>query len=349
MTFRIIPAIMSGGAGTRLWPLSTEAHPKQFHALAGPDSLFTRTVRRVGGDAGELSFAGPIVLCNGRHAALVREHLGAVAPTALVFEPAPRNTAAVAAIAAAVAADAETDALVLLLPSDHVIADTAGFHAAIARAAPFARERIVTFGIAPDRPATGYGYIKRGARLGDGVFAVESFREKPDAATAQSYLGAGGYSWNAGIFLFRPETLLEEFEASADIRDAALAALNAARRTGDEIYPDAALFAQVPAQPFDIAVMEKTARAAVAPCDIGWADIGAWDEIWRLTPRNADGYAILGPAAAADVGKMQASGMKAAAIDGQDLVVVAAQGGLLIVPRVLALNAPALRDVANGL
>jgi mannose-1-phosphate guanylyltransferase/mannose-6-phosphate isomerase len=348
MTTRIIPAIMSGGAGTRLWPLSTEAHPKQFHALAGPDSLFTRTVRRVSGDVGGLTFAGPIVLCNARHSALVREHLAGVAPTALVFEPAPRNTAAVAAIAAALAAEADNDALVLLLPSDHQIADVASFHAAIARAAPFARERIVTFGITPDRPATGYGYIKRGAELGDGVFAVESFREKPDAATAQLYLDAGGYSWNAGIFLFHPQTLLAEFASSAAIRDAALAALNAARRTDDEIHLDAPLFAQVPSQPLDIAVMEKTARAAVAPCSIGWADIGAWDEVWRLTPRNADGYAVLGPAAAPDVDKMQASGMKARALEGEDLVVIAAPTGLLIVPRALASNATSLNALVES-
>jgi mannose-1-phosphate guanylyltransferase/mannose-6-phosphate isomerase len=340
---------MSGGAGTRLWPLSTEAHPKQFHALAGPDSLFTRTVRRVSGEVDGISFDGPVVLCNARHAALVREHLKGAAPIALVFEPAPRNTAAVGAIAAAIGAETDENALVLLLPSDHLIADVAAFRAAIARAAPFARERIVTFGVTPDRPATGYGYIKRGAALGEGVFAVEAFKEKPDAETAQRYLAAGGYAWNAGIFLFHPQTLLAEFAASADIRDTALAALDGARRSGDEIHLDAALFAQIPAQPLDVAVMEKTARAAVAPCDIGWADIGAWDEIWRLTPRNADGFAILGPAAAADVGKMRESGMKAAAIAGEDLVVIAAPHGLLIAPTALADKRAELHRLASTL
>jgi mannose-1-phosphate guanylyltransferase / mannose-6-phosphate isomerase len=347
MTTRIIPAIMSGGAGTRLWPLSTEAHPKQFHTLAGPDSLFARTARRVSGEVAGLSFAGPIILCNARHAVLVRQHLNAIAPTALVFEPVPRNTAAVAAIAAAVAADADPNALVLLLPSDHLIADVPAFHAAIARAAPFARERIVTFGITPDRPAVGYGYIKRGAGLGDGVFAVDSFEEKPDAETAQRYLDAGGFAWNAGIFLFQPQTLLAEFAASSDIREAALAALTAARRSDDEIHLDATRFAQVPSQPLDIAVMEKTSRAAVAPCTIGWADIGSWDEVWRLTPRGVDGYAILGPAAAPDITKMQASGMKAGAINGDDLVVVATPDGLLIVPHATALDAAKLSAFAG--
>ncbi len=349
MTYRIIPAIMSGGAGTRLWPLSTEASPKQFHALAGPDSLFTRTVRRLSGDVGALSFAGPIVLCNARHVALVRTHLGGVEPTALVFEPVPRNTAAVAAIAAALATETDETALVLLAPSDHLIADPTAFHAAIARAAPFARERIVTFGITPDRPATGYGYINRGDELGDGVFAVKSFREKPDAKTAQLYLDAGGYSWNAGIFLFHPEVLLGEFAASADIRDSALAALEAARRQRDEIYLDATRFADVRSDALDTAVMEKTSRAAVAPCSIGWADIGSWDEVWRLTSRDADGYAILGPAAAADVGKMAASGMRAEAIEGEDLVVVATPEGLLIIPRAMTHDRHELRKLSAGL
>lgn len=349
MTIRIIPAIMSGGAGTRLWPLSTEEHPKQFHALAGPDSLFTRTARRVAGDVGVMSFAGPIVLCNARHATLVREHLGSVTPTARVFEPAPRNTAAVAAIAAAIAKEREPNALVLLLPSDHLVADTYAFHAAIARAASFARERIVTFGITPDRPADGYGYIKRGPALGDGVFAIEQFKEKPNVETARMYLAAGGYDWNAGIFLFHPDVMLAEFAASPDIRDTALAALNAARIDGDEMRLDTALFERVPSQPLDIAVMEKTTRAAVAPCSIGWADIGSWDEVWRLTPRNADGYALLGPAAAPDVSKMLACGMKAAAVEGDDLVVIAAPEGLLLAPRALTTDSSQLHRLASEL
>lgn len=346
---RIIPAIMSGGAGTRLWPLSTEAHPKQFHALAGDISLFTQTVQRVTGTAGEVSFAPPIILCNVRHAALARSHLAGITPRAMVFEPMPRNTAAVGAIAAAVASEADADALVLLLPSDHVIADTPAFHAAIARAAPFARERIVTFGITPNNPATIYGYVKRGAELGDGVYAVESFREKPDEATARAYLAGGDFSWNAGIFLFHPHTMLNEFAASAEIRDSALAALASARRTGDEIHLDAERFALIPSQQLDIAVMEKTSRAAVVPCDIGWADIGSWSELWRIARRDRGDYSVLGPAAAADISKMQASGMSAAVVDGDDLVVIVAPNGLLIAPRALANDRAALSEQAAKL
>lgn len=354
MTFRIIPAIMSGGAGARLWPLSTDAHPKQFHALSGgADSLFTETARRLCADTDLVSFAPPLVLCNARHTPLVRKHLAqaGVTPGAIVLEPAPRNTAAVAAVAAAVAAELDPEALVLLMPADHVIADTGAFGAAIECAAPFARERIVTFGVTPDRPATGYGYIKRGAELGEGVYAIESFREKPNAETASSYLAAGGYSWNAGIFLFHPRTLLAEFALSADIHHAALAALKAAQREGDEIHLDAALFARVRAVPLDIAVMERTSRAAVVPCDIGWADIGAWDEIWRIAPRDGTGNALQGTALALDGANnlLRGEGVKVCAAGVSDLIVIATPEAVIVLPRERAQDVKLLKELAEKL
>lgn len=352
MTTRIIPAIMSGGAGTRLWPVSTEAQPKQFHALSGQtDSLFSETARRLRGIGPAISFAAPLVLCNARHAALARRHLEriGVTPAALVLEPAVRNTAAVAAVAAAVASDIEPDALVLLLPADHVIADAHAFRAAIERAAPYARERIVTFGIAPDRPATGYGYIERGAELGPGVFAIDSFREKPNAETAAAWLAEGSYAWNAGIFLFSPAVLLAEFDASAPIRDGALAALAAARRDGDEIHLDAALFAQIPAQPLDIAVMEKTARGAVVPCNIGWADIGAWDEIWRISPRDDAGNAVQGDVVTLDAHNnlLRSESVKICVAGVSDLVVVATRDAIVILPRERAQDVKLLQEMAE--
>jgi len=354
MTIRIIPAIMSGGAGTRLWPVSTEARPKQFHALSGGEtSLFTETALRVKGAGGAVAFADPLILCNARHTELVRAHLveAGVKPAALVLEPAPRNTAAVGAIAAALAQEIDPDALVLLLPADHVIADAAGFRAVIERAAPFARDRIVTFGIAPDRPATGYGYIKRGDELGEGMFAIQSFREKPNTETASAYLAAGGYSWNAGIFLFQPATLLAEFSASGELRDKALAALKAAERVGDEVRLDAALFAQVPSQPLDIAVMEKTARAAVAPCEIGWADVGAWDEIWRISPRDGQGNALQGQAVAVDASGnlLRGDGVKVCVAGVSDLVVIATPQAVIVVPRERAQDVKLLRELAEKL
>lgn len=350
MKQRIIPAIMSGGAGTRLWPASTEARPKQFHALNGPHSLFAETVTRVTGETPSFSFAPPIVLANTAHAALVREHLAQAGATAsaIVLEPAPRNTAAVGAIAAAIATETDPDALVLLLPADHVIADRAAFLDAIAQAAPVAKDRIVTFGITPDRPETGYGYIKSGEELASGVFAIESFREKPNLQTAQSYLDAGGYAWNAGIFLFHPRVMLQEFEASADIRDRALEALAGATRADGEIRIGADAFARVPSQPLDIAVMEKTKRAAVAPCDIGWADIGSWSEIWRLAPKDADGNALQGAIVARDAHNtlLHADGVKLAVQGVSDLVIVATKDAVIVLPRESAQDVKELREAA---
>lgn len=348
-TYRIIPAIMSGGAGTRLWPASTEARPKQFHALGGAETMIAATAARVSGEAGALSFAPPLVLCNERHADLVRESIAA--PAAIVFEPAPRNTAAVGAIAAALGAELDPNALVLLLPADHIISDVAAFHRAIAQAAPFARERIVTFGIAPDRPATGYGYIRRGPALGDGVFAIDGFREKPDEATARAYLATGEYAWNSGMFLFSPAVLLREFAASAAIRDQALEALKRARREGVNIHLDAEAFAAVPSLPLDIAVMEKTAQAAVVPCEMGWADVGSWDEIWRLAAKDEAGNALHGPVLARDAQNnlIRSDGVKILAAGISDLVIVASGDAIVILPRERAQEVKDLRALADKL
>lgn len=350
MTQRIIPAIMSGGAGTRLWPLSTDAQPKQFHALGGSHSLFAETVRRVQGAHGALVFAPPIVICNESHRTAVEADLNAIGAraSAIVLEPTPRNTAAVGAIAAALAAEIDPDALVLLVPADHVISKPDAFLAAIERAAPLARERILTFGIKPDRPATGYGYIKRGAELSEGVFAIDSFREKPNESTARAYLSEGGYSWNAGMFFFSPRVMLEEFDAAPQIRDASLAALGQASRDGVEIRLNAEAFAKAPAQPLDIAVMEKTARAAVVPCEIGWADVGSWDEIWRLSAHDGAGNALLGGAAALDGNNnlLHGAGVKVCVAGVNDLVVVATLEAVLIVPRDRAQDVKALRELA---
>ncbi|MES1158628.1 MAG: sugar phosphate nucleotidyltransferase [Terricaulis silvestris] len=349
---RIIPAIMSGGSGTRLWPLSTDDRPKQFHVLAGEAPLIAETVARVSGDAGVLSFAAPMVLCNAAHASLVKQHLAEseLPLGVLVLEPAGRNTAATAAVAAVLGAELDPDALVLLLPADHVIADRAAFHAAIDRAAPLARDRIITFGITPDRPATAYGYIERGARLADGVFEVAHFHEKPDEDVARSYLQKGGFSWNAGMFLFSPRVLLEEFAAAPEIRDGALAALRKARRNGSEIALDDS-FSALPSKPLDIAVMEKTKRAAVAPCEIGWADIGAWDEIWRLSEQGESGNVETGPVVALDAHNnlLRSEGPKICVAGVDNLIVVATGDAVIVVPRDRAQDVKTLRELAEKL
>lgn len=348
MKHRIIPAILSGGAGTRLWPLSTESKPKQFHAIAGPVSLFTATLRRVSADTEALSFGKPIVLCNAAHEALVREHLDGAEAAAIVFEPVGRNTAAAAVIAAALSAEIDPDSLVLLLPADHLITDVAAFHASLARAAPMARERILAFGIVPSRPETGYGYIKSGAALSEGVFAIEAFHEKPDAQNAARYLAEGGYFWNAGMFLFSPRVLLAEFAASAAVRDAALEALHKAKRDGACIQLDAQSFARAPSLPLDVAVMEKTAKGAVAPCDIGWADVGSWDAVWRLSGKDAHGNALSGPVIGADAANtlVHADGVKVCVAGVSDLVVVATPEAVLVLPRALTQDVKALRERA---
>lgn len=341
---------MSGGAGTRLWPLSTEAKPKQFHRLGGSGTMFAETLSRVRGECGALSFAPPIVLSNAAHAGLVESELAAngLAPAAVVLEPAPRNTAAVCAIAAALAWEMEPEALVLLLPADHVVDKPEAFQSAIERAAPLAGERIVTFGINPDRPASGYGYIKRGHRLGEGVYAIDAFREKPDAATAQRYLDEGGYSWNAGIFLFNPRVMMGEFAAASDIRDAALAALEKAERRGAEIHLGGEAFARVRAEPLDVAVMEKTKRAAVVPCDIGWADIGSWDEMWRLSDQDESGNVSHGESVVLDGSNnlLRSEGVAIYAAGVHDLIVVATPEAVIIVPRERAQDVKSLREQA---
>ena len=353
MTQRILPAIMSGGAGTRLWPVSTEGAPKQFHAFGGARSLFAETVARVSGETGEISFAPPLIAAGAGHLALVKAHLAAAGAEAgaIVLEPEPKNTAAVAAMAAALAREMAPGALVLLLPADHVIADRAAFLAAIARAAPIARARIVTFGINPDRPETGYGYIKGGAELAPGVHAIGSFREKPDHATATQFLAEGGYSWNAGMFLFDPDVMLGEFAHAPEVRDGALKALAAGVRRDGALYPDADAFAAIPSVPLDIAVMEKTKRAAVAPCAIGWADVGSWSEIWRLADQDEAGNVIHGAAAVLDGANnlVRGEGVKVCVAGVSDLIVIATPEGVIVLPRERAQDVKALKELAGKL
>lgn len=344
---------MSGGAGTRLWPVSTEAAPKQFHNLNGAGTMIQETVQRVRGEHGALSFGPPIVLANVAHADLIESQLAAIgtAPAALVLEPQGRNTAALGALAAAVARDIAPDALVLLLAADHVIADVEAFHQVIARAAKAARERIVTFGITPNRPETAYGYIKRGALLNDGVYAIEAFKEKPGRALAEQYVADPSYCWNAGIFFFNPDVVLREFGAAKDIRDFSLAALREGKRNGARIVLDAEQFARAPAQPFDIAVMEHTTLGAVAPCDVGWADVGAWDEIWRLAAKDAAGNSVQGDAIVMDARNClvrAGGGLTIAAAGVEDLIIVAEGEAVVVVPRARAQDVKQLLEAAKA-
>jgi mannose-1-phosphate guanylyltransferase/mannose-6-phosphate isomerase len=336
---RIIPVIMSGGSGTRLWPLSTDARPKQFHALGASRTLIEETASRLRGVHGDLEFLPPVVIAGEGHRDLVAETLSAsgITPAAVILEPMGRNTAATAALAATVASSIDPDALVLLTPADHLVADPAAFLAAIKAGAAIARDHIVTFGIAPDRPETGYGYIRRGDQLADGVFAVAAFEEKPQLETAERYLREGGFSWNSGVFFFHPDVMLDEFAAAgaADIREGASAALARGRRNGSEVKLDRALFGAVRAEPIDIAVMQKTKRAAVVPCDIGWADVGSWSELWRLSKQDGQGNATMGSVTLVDGANnlVRAEGVHVSAVGVEDLIIVATKEAVLILPR----------------
>jgi mannose-1-phosphate guanylyltransferase / mannose-6-phosphate isomerase len=236
-----------------------------------------------------------------------------------------------------VVAERYPGALILLLAADHQIADAAGFRQAVARGAVLGDERIVTFGITPSGPETGYGYIQRGAALAEGVDAVVRFVEKPDLATAEAYLANGDYVWNAGIFLFSPTVFLAELRANRpDIADAALAAIPSG--DGAILYLDAARFAACPAESIDYAVMEKTRLAAVAPCDIGWADVGSWSEVWRLGNQDGAKNVTQGATVLIDTqgSLVWSDGPPVATVGVNDLLVIATAAGVLVMPKARA-------------
>lgn len=289
---KIQPVIMSGGAGTRLWPLSRRARPKQFLNLVSDQSLFQETVLRTANDTAR--FRPPLIIAGQSHAELVAAQLKQidVAPAEIILEPCPRNTAAVAAVAAAWTAVQAPDALVLLTPADHHIENTSGFRRALEQGCDAAAKgAIVTFGIKPTSAHTGYGYIQSGEAFSNNAFRVAAFREKPDSKTAQSYLADGKFFWNAGIFLFRPQAMLDAMRDHAkDIASSAVRALETSKRSGGARLLDPAQFAKTVSDSIDYAVMEKTDKAAVvAPVDVGWSDIGGWNE---TAPEN-DGHMLV--------------------------------------------------------
>jgi len=335
---RLYPVILSGGSGTRLWPMSRAHYPKQFLALSGTRSLLQEAALRV---ADRARFAPPVFIANDEHRFILAEQARAagVAPRLIVLEPMGRNTAPAACVAALALAAQEPDALMLVMPSDHAIADAAAFAAAVDRAAAAARQgRLVTFGIAADRPETGYGYIRRGPALPglDGVYAVDAFVEKPNKARAESYLAAGDYAWNSGLFLFPAALYLAELERLLpDTVAACREAFARAKRDIDFLRLDRAAFAKAESKSIDYAVMEHTAHAAIVPVAMGWSDVGTWDALWRLGQKDEGGNVRLGDVVGEDTARsyLRAEHGLLVTLGIEDLIVVATADAVLVAHR----------------
>ena len=327
----LIPVILSGGSGTRLWPLSRESHPKQFLPLLGENSLLQSTWLRLRGLPGA---DAPLVVANEEHRFMVAEQLRqvGVAPSALILEPVGRNTAPAIAVAALRAMQEGQDPVLLVLPSDHVIADEAAFRAAVLVAKASAEAGyLVTFGIVPTAPETGYGYIN--AAPGEGVRDVLRFVEKPDQATAEAYVASGEYFWNSGMFAFLASRYLEELgKNQPNMVELAREALDKATVDADFLRLDKASFSACPSDSIDYAVMEKTDRAAVIPIDVGWNDVGSWSALWSVVEQDGNGNAHRGDVIARDCRNTLAISDKrlVALIGLTDIVAVDTDDALLI-------------------
>ena len=329
MNEMIWPVILSGGSGTRLWPLSRTQAPKQLLALTEARTMLQATAARFAAPG----YHPPLVVCGSDHADAIAGQLAGTGATLLV-EPAARNTAAALALAALEVARRDPAGVMLAIPSDHVIADSQALRDAVARGLPVVADGwLATFGIVPDHAATGYGWIEIGAALADGVAAAVRFVEKPPRDAAEAMLAHGGFAWNGGLFLFRADVFLAALgDHAPDVLAAATAALAGATRGGDRIDPDGAAFAAAPAISIDYAVMEKAARVAVIPVSMGWSDIGAWDAVRAHGPADADGNVVRGPAVLDDTHGclVRSEGPLIAMLGVSDLIVVATGDAVLV-------------------
>ena len=298
---KVIPVILCGGAGTRLWPLSRELYPKQLLALVDDYSLLQNTVTRC---AGHPDVTAPMLVCNEEHRFLVAEQLREIEVEAsrIILEPEGRNTAPAVALAAHEAMKTDDDAILVVLPSDHVIHKTALFLEALTTAIDLAKDdALVTFGVVPDKPETGYGYIKKGMATG-AAFKVDKFVEKPDVATASDFLQSGLYCWNSGMFVFKASAYLKELAAQTPrIAEAMAKATANASADLDFTRVNAEAFKSSPSDSIDYAVMEHTADALVVPLDAGWSDIGSWDALWQISEKDEHNNTLVGDAVVHDV------------------------------------------------
>ena len=332
----LIPVILSGGSGTRLWPTSRSAMPKQFLALVGPQTLFQETLLRCQGLPG---LQAPLIVTNEDHRFLVAEQLRELGKTdaTILLEPVARNTAPAIAAAAFAALKQSADAVMLVMPSDHVVRDPVAFRRAVTDALPSAKAgKLVTFGIVPTGPETGFGYIEKGQDLGEGgVCEVQSFKEKPSLVQAQSLLASGKFVWNAGIFLFSAQSFLTELKTHEPLIHASVEkAFQEAQRDQDFLRLTKEPFESAPSISVDYAVMERTKHAAVRPVDCGWNDVGSWSSIWEVRDKDDQGNAVPSNSIAIDTKNTLVSSQRLVAMIGlEDLVIVDTDDALLIAHR----------------
>ena len=365
----IVPVILSGGSGTRLWPLSRELYPKQLLPLVVEKTLLQETVSRLSGID---DIANPIIVANENHRFMIAEQMRVIGvnPMAIILEPVGRNTAPAVAVAALHASAQGKDPVLLVLPADHVIKDIASFQAAVASGERFAQEgRLITFGIVPNRSETGYGYIKKGYALTPKGKAVDKnkkglpvtdrsspaticnvdrFVEKPDFATAKKYVASGDYLWNSGMFMFRTSAFLKELKRLApDMLGACRKAYKGLIQDFDFLRLDTQAFSACPSDSIDYAVMEKTEAAAVIPLDAGWSDVGSWSALWEVRPRDENGNALSGDVLMNDVTNslIYADSRLVAAIGISDSVIVETSDAVLVAHRDHAQKVKQIVDV----
>lgn len=335
-TVQITPVILSGGSGTRLWPLSTPVKPKQFLNLFGPLSMFQLTLQRCAYDT---MFRKPLIVGSASHVDLMRDQMQevGVTPGAIILEPCARNTAPAIALAA-LATENPTD-LLLVMPSDHMIKNKPEFQKAVLASIPVAKSRwLVTFGIEPTGPATGYGYIQQGDAIDGSAksFSAKRFVEKPTEENAQNMLAEGGYHWNAGIFLFRADIYLAALEQySPEILGACRAAMKAKRMENELFFPDSDLFSSAPSDSIDYAIMERAEKVAVTPVNPGWSDVGSWDSLFDMCDKDGQSNAIFGNATTIGSTKnlIHSEGLEIATYGVENLLIVAHGNKVMILPR----------------
>lgn len=354
----IIPVILAGGSGTRLWPMSRMLYPKQLLPLAGANTMLQETLLRL---RGMETIAAPFIICSSEHRYIVREQLREVdmADARLILEPEGKNTAPAVAVAAMAAVADDPEAFILVLPADHLIQDIPRFHQALYTAAQYAGQGfLITFGVIPDSPETGYGYIMKGRGLGSGnaagdhageefsgdaaggdahdAYTIEAFVEKPDLETARQYVQSGRYCWNSGMFMFKASQVYSELKSFApDIVSACESAYQQGNMDGDALCLDAAAFARCPSDSIDYAIMEKTAKGAMVPFGAGWNDLGSWESYWAVGEKDDCGNVIKGEVLAHDIkdSLIIAGDRLVAAVGIENAVVVDTPDALLVASR----------------